>query len=297
MIMYNQNTVNKYLKGEDIVSFELEDLENDESFMLDVLKTSLDYKMFDFCSDELKQDHSFIISVLNLFCNEKAFINELAQNYLKSIEENSITYNEIIVLMFELLKKTANKSTEHGLFGLLCLKFYTRELAENNLIISNQIQKQNTNNYGLGFLFALEKWGNSPTIMNYLAEKYLDSLLFEDDYIKLEKYIHQKYPHFNECDGIIKFLINHIAMHDIYLANYFEIHPELLNESIKKLSRIKSNWKLYIDVQQCIKVDIIMEHFDKFLEENDTDPSIDFLNELYFIARRLGLGELFDFRE
>ena len=65
MLKYSASTVEDYIEGNDIEDFDIDELENDRSFMLDVIKKTKDKNFYNLCSDDLKHDYEFV-SVLNL---------------------------------------------------------------------------------------------------------------------------------------------------------------------------------------------------------------------------------------
>ena len=50
MLKYSASTVEDYIEGNDIEDFDIDELENDRSFMLDVIKKTKDKNFYNLCS-------------------------------------------------------------------------------------------------------------------------------------------------------------------------------------------------------------------------------------------------------
>ena len=59
-LKYSQELITKYINGEDIEKYSLEELENDRIFMIKVIEYSNDLNMYNLCSDNLKKDYNFV---------------------------------------------------------------------------------------------------------------------------------------------------------------------------------------------------------------------------------------------
>ena len=52
--------IEKYINGDDLGEYSIEQLENDKDFMTSVINYTNDVKMYSLCSDELKKDYEFV---------------------------------------------------------------------------------------------------------------------------------------------------------------------------------------------------------------------------------------------
>ena len=78
---YNTKLVWDYINGEEVPN--IDDLESDYKFMIEVLRVTIDKKMYNLCSDEMKNNYEFIKSVIEIFIDDKKFIKEIADKYLE----------------------------------------------------------------------------------------------------------------------------------------------------------------------------------------------------------------------
>ena len=80
---YDDKLVEDYVQGNDIDKYDIEELENDSQFMMQVIDKTNDKKMYEFCSSKVKDDYEFIKFMIYKFQNDKDFIVMLADDYLK----------------------------------------------------------------------------------------------------------------------------------------------------------------------------------------------------------------------
>ena len=80
---YPKKLVRDYIMGEDIVGYQIEDLENDVQFMSQVLIMSRDKKMFYFGSEEVQHNSDFLKCAIQTFPKDITFLNEIVTEGLK----------------------------------------------------------------------------------------------------------------------------------------------------------------------------------------------------------------------
>ena len=56
MKKYSRDLVEKYINGEDIEDYSLDELENDKNFMMLVISQTTDRKMYNYCSESVKSE-------------------------------------------------------------------------------------------------------------------------------------------------------------------------------------------------------------------------------------------------
>ena len=67
MKKYSRDLVEKYINGEDIEDYSLDELENDKNFMMLVISQTTDRKMYNYCSESVKSDYEFVKYVILKF--------------------------------------------------------------------------------------------------------------------------------------------------------------------------------------------------------------------------------------
>lgn len=92
-----------YINGEDIEN--IEELENNYKFMMEVIKLTRDKNMFNICSDEVKLNYEFIKFMVETFKKDVEFIDKIATEYIDTIGSEDVTSLELIFIMAGILKR------------------------------------------------------------------------------------------------------------------------------------------------------------------------------------------------
>ena len=103
---YNQKLIWEYINGEEIPN--IDKLEKDYQFLMQVIKTSKDKNMYKLCSKEIKENYQFIKFIIETFKSDEEFITKIADDYLNKFGEETLESKELIFLMCELLNKNSN---------------------------------------------------------------------------------------------------------------------------------------------------------------------------------------------
>ena len=90
MLKYSTSIVEDYIEGNDIEDFDIDELENDRSFMLDVIKKTKDKNFYNLCSDDLKHDYEFVSALLDMFKDDTKFIVSVADEFVSYFRSESI---------------------------------------------------------------------------------------------------------------------------------------------------------------------------------------------------------------
>lgn len=215
-INYSKQTVFNYIFGNDIEEFELEDLENDAFFMTDVIKTTNDFKLYDFASDLVKQDFEFVRTVIEKYRDNTIFIMNVANTYLAQGEElkTKPEYMEILSMMIEFIKDD-DKKLDYSIKALV-------EYEENmiNLHVfknENEDDKEFVDDFGLGFSYIKDAYEGLPYATKYFAVRLTHNLFYNN-----EKSINQIISENLRLKdkGINNFIIEYVCMIHIYLVIY-----------------------------------------------------------------------------
>ena len=59
--------IKKYVNGEDLGEYSIEELENNTDFMISVISYTNDFKMYSACSEKVKKELEYIISNSHFF--------------------------------------------------------------------------------------------------------------------------------------------------------------------------------------------------------------------------------------
>jgi len=292
----NNKLILDYINGNDIVGYDIEELENDYNFMTEVIKLTNDKNMYNLCSNELKNNYEFIKFIVLTFQKDIEFICEVANNYLSKIDKEDITYKELVVLMGSLAKNINN-------FDLFCYStkafaFYIEDKIETEICLQHEKDKCFLKQFGMGFLVVLEEYGSSQIITDFFAKKYIGEIFYKNEY-SFEELIHLDCKKFDMIEkiGINNYIINYIRRYDSNLANYLCCHLDNLNTIKKDLELVKSNWNNYMNNLNGNRLDIIYEHVNKYIEEQKTYCFISCFDIVETAMKKLNLLEYFKLEE
>ncbi len=277
---YSKQLVLNYINGNDI-DIDIELLEKDYNFMLDVLKLTRDKKIINFCDDELLNDGKFIFEVLDIFKEDRLFCIQLESQFIKY---NGASY-DIDTINVALKAQDINNDRYLEEFTSLSLYLKVAYLTI-KISIEKQIKDEDIDmdfNYGIIL-------SNYP--YDELFKKFIAINMIQDIFSSLgslEYYIKSYYktPDYIYNIGSKQFIIDLLRGHDKDLADYTEFHIELINNKIFQLDSIINDWKQEINNYE----DEIYEIISLFWEQNN---EIDLDDYIRYIAKELNLPNLLE---
>jgi len=293
MIKYDIKTIYNYINGFDIDNYSIDELEDDYRFMRDVILLTNDKKMYNLCSDRLKNNYDFIKFIILNFKEDKEFINEIAASYLSKIDdEDDVKYKELIILMNNLAVKDRDISSIT--YALKSLIIYGDEQIKLNILLEKEDDLYWKKHLGLGFLYVLDEYGDSEILLDFFAKKFIQEIFYKTDYT-FEEVIHRHTKRYEDIEKLKtkNYLINFIRMHDKFLADYVCCHPELLNSLVKDLEFVKRNWDNYINLLNQRRIEIIDQELNNYINSNKNIRF--FYSEIIdYVSRKLHLEKTFE---
>lgn len=295
-INYNETMVNDYIIGNDILEYELEELENDALFMSDVLIKSNDIKLYDFASDEVKKDYTFVKNVIEAFKDNEDFIIKVANYYLENadvIEDTDVTKFELYILLSKYIKTKSKKMP----FGLVSMATYQALLVDVAAYNNEAKKDKSMVDIGLGFMYLKSKYSYCPIILDYLAENMVNDL-FYDENDRLEEKLHSIVRNKESItkDGINNFIVNYVLVYDQLLGNYIAARlaelPAFLETLKKDIKLVLNRWDYYERNNFERKIDIIWQEALKKFETYKTNYN--FSQFLDTVIINLGLKETYE---
>jgi len=278
---YNINLIKDYVLGNDI-DYNIEALEDDYNFMIDVINYTNDKNMYNFCGNKVKNNYEFVKYIIIKFKTDKNFICNVVDNYLEN-EKDEINKLDIIILISKL-----TKNDKYNM--LLDIEYY------NNRLKFEIYKKQNeedkfVNELGMGFLLIFDLYNSNERIMNFYAKKYIDEI-FKENKNNLEFNIHEKFNNFNELKkyGITNYLLKLINENDVSLYNYLVCHINLLDDLKLEIQNIELNWNLYIEELERVKYNVIIDEVHDYFQEHEKEIKYEENEFLYRIAIELGIA-------
>ena len=265
-----------YIHGNDIIGYDVETLEDDPLFMAEVLKYSRDKKMYQFCSEKVKSDYNFIMSVIDTFQDDKRFVEQIARNFI--LKNNSI---ESLALTIKVAEITNDLS--YKVKARLCAESILTEI---KVLIYNETDPKVKRSLGMGYIYILDNYYYNDIIMKYFAEYFINQLFFENDF---EKELHKRHHNFEEIEkvGINNYLVNYIKEHDEELSARVGCYLDLLDDVKHEYNRIKNNWDLYLYNLNQERVDLVYEKTADYINENELPYIVGPFDFIYFAVKEL----------
>ncbi|MBR2712718.1 MAG: hypothetical protein IKE73_03320 [Bacilli bacterium] len=272
--------INKYINGDDIEGYTLEELENDSSFMKAVIHFTNDPKMYSLCSDNLKKDYDFVRFLINKFESNSTFIMEVA-NYFLSNTDNDIQKKELSIMMEDKLPEKLSFN-----YRIANQASYLETRVE---IEALEIQKPSTEaSLGMGFIYVFDLYNDSSIIVNDYAKRMINEII-EDNLSDFNTALHKIFegPEQLQKMGVNNFLIDEIGNHDQMLSSYVSVHPELIEKYKEKIDNILENWDKYEAQAEEKRYDNMFAMVHEYLSMVDTNMTEQ--SVLYYAANELGI--------
>ena len=292
MIRVDLKLVHEYINGNDI-EYDIDELEDNKSFMKLVLKFTKDKKMFNYCSDNLKNDLSFIDDVANIFSDDEYFIYEIIGNFIKNNKDNPLERMEGALLAQKYLKDQDLVVEFKALANVLYL-VTSSELAK---IMEDEKDDHIKNELGMGFAILKESYVGYPLSTEFCAKKVLDDIF--DEIPNLEVYLHKLYKDVNSLlkYGLCNFIVSLVSIKDQELANYIMINPNVTTSIKKRLERYVKNWNNFEKNNRLNKIEVIYSKIIEYLLDNNIFTYIDLDLFVYYVLHKFGIEKevfLFD---
>ncbi len=284
MEKYSEKIVEDYINGNDIEEYEIEKLENDRSFMTQVIDLTNDEKMYHFCSDDLKKDYVFVKYLILKFRDNTNFITEVADYFLENTDTD-FERTELAIIMRNL---TSNSKINK--YQILCETIYSGKRLAVELAKLKEKDDNIANDIGMGFLFIYYSYNSSPIILDFYASMIIEDIFKEYD-IDLESYLHSKFKKASQIDeqGLNNFMISFISSYDQMLGSYLCTHLNLLLPLKNKIIKIQNNWDRYIYTEEQARYSEMFKKVEDYIEQSDsifTDTDL-----VYYIGSKLGILE------
>lgn len=278
--------LNDYINEEEIVDSKLKEIE-EKKLMMKAISETDDYKLYNMCSNELKNDYEFVKFLVLKYRNNIPYICKIANNFLKN-HKNGIEQVELAIIMSKLTannEKINNQYIEKRESNFQAKIFEIEFIKEQSQDLKNKI--------GLGFLIIEDQFKNHPIILQYYVEKFLEEIrcILYNQGTNLEEKMHDRYHTKEEIKqkGIKSCLLNFISLYDLSLTSYLSIHPELLDEPEVQIEEIINNWDNYEQEKEKIKYKKIFDKIHKYMEKNKYNGTLTESELLYYIGNELDI--------
>lgn len=264
---YNKKMIWDYINGHYVEN--IDKLENDYKFMMDVISITRDKNLYNLCSDDIKKNYEFVKFMINTFSDDKKFVKEIAVQYLKVTNNEDTTYKELIFILCDIYEKDKEKD-EYLIYFIKRAAIVTCERILINSIIEEEKDINIKKLYGKGFiLYQTSEFGRSNVMIKYIAKILLEEIFYEDSNLSIEELIHKRFSSLDKLDryGIKNFIFTYVSDRDSYLATYLSTNIEVISDIEKKIRYIRNNWDNYIDRNLMRKNEIFMQEAFHLIDE------------------------------
>ena len=158
MNKYNSKVVFDYINGNEIIDYNIDELEDDYKFMMMVINYTNDKNMYNLCSDKVKTNYEFVKYIINKFKDELSFISGVADYFLEN-NKDDLKELEIVIIMHNLTK---NKIKEFNKYKVLTDANYSTKLVELELIRQTYKDDEEViDEMQMGFWFIIDNYNFS----------------------------------------------------------------------------------------------------------------------------------------
>lgn len=286
MRKYSKDVVISYINGFD-VPYDIEELENDYLFMMDVLDYTNDKNMYNMCSSSVKRNYEFVKFFILKFKDDVDFICNVFDYYYKN-SSNELEKIDLLIILVNLLEK---KDIEKFIKYKLCLlAFYTEYK-----VVLDKIKMDDYNdelNVELGFFVIFDDYCSNCNVTSYFASNLINDI-FDDNGFTLEDVLHSEFNNFSDFEkkGVNSFLINFIGRYDKLLRDYVITHLYLLDGLKGKLEYIKNNWDNYNEEKRKLRYEVLYDRVSDYIY--DRNYIFNEFDILCVLAREYGMEEEF----
>ena len=264
MHKYSDSLINAYINGEVIADYDIEQLEDDCIFMMQVINTSGDKKIYNLCSNNIKTNYEFVKFLIEKFSNDLEYISKVADTYI-SKEKDEVLRLEIILIMCKLTK---NKDMQRfGFYKLLAEARFSEELFQVEYLKHDiDTDEEVINQIGMGFILVQEQYEGNEIILEYFAERFIEEIIWLYA-LSYEKMLHEKFNTYAELEnyGVIKYMIDYVAKHDYFLSEYLACHKNVFDFLIVQLPKIKKNWGEFENRNEQRKYELILDYIHEYM--------------------------------
>lgn len=291
MKKYSPKLVYDYIHGNDITAYTLDELENDPTFMSMVIMMSKDKNFYQFAEDQVKQNSIFVKTIIRSFPSNQKFIISVVDNYLCSNDVESKKV-EVLILLCNTIKD--KQSEEYIRYSLILKTKYLKEkvklVAIKEKVCQDPILKQEL---GEGYILLYDEFNHNKIILDYYTAEMIKDILSEK---YLEETVHTDFNKPNNLSDIElrTYLINLLTRKDQALASYVSANPNLLEETIKTITKIKNNWTKYIDDKERKLYNSVYETIHTYLNYEEPESGTLFSEEemLYLLGEELKIIDI-----
>lgn len=227
-----EELIKNYMENK-LTKEERNSLEDNFTFMLNLITITQDKTYYFNCSNKLKLNYEFLKNLIFKFQTDKTFIFYISDYYLNN-SSDLLNYFELHIILSKIIGETNDLEEQQY---LNTLNNYYEEFKFSLLIEMEEDDYQ-----GLGFIYIENRFFKRELILTYFANKFIEEIFYQNKDYSFLTIVNM---FFKSDKKIKKFLIDFITNYDTELAWYVSNNLSLLtNLESKFLVENKVNKKI-----------------------------------------------------
>lgn len=289
---FSKKLIVDYVNGNDIDNYDIDELENDYRFMIEVIKYTKDKSMYNLCSLEVKNNYEFVKFMIDFFKDDKRFVSGIVDGYLGKIPKDDIRRCELLVMLDDIISYDDEIDMDLK-YSIQRDGFYESKRVEVAFIL--QSLDNGKSDKDLGFYYILDEYVSSKIITDYFAKRMVKEIFYSND-LKFEEFIHSQFKDCRDIEkiGINNYIVKYVSGLDSDLGDYIHANIGLVSDVKKELERVISNWDNYVDRVSREKIDIFYEEVASIVKKYDNMVGFSYDEAINYVMNKLGLFDFFE---
>lgn len=242
MKKYSKKMLYDYIIGNDLNGYNIDELENDYEFMMQVMDFSKDKKLYDLFDNNLKGNFELVKFLINKFSDDKEFCKKVALNF-STLSEDEKDLFEIDIIMGKLIGTNVESLLDNPFYISAKNKY---DFLRSSYLVEFRNEKDMKEYFQMGFDIFVDAFVGRENIINYIAENMVDEI-FNIENKSVEELIHSYFKSKQKIGkiGIVNFILRYIEKHDITLSRYLQTNIKLIDNIKNEIEKAYINFDIY----------------------------------------------------
>lgn len=217
---YDINLLYAYKNGDDLGEYTEEMLENNALFMTDLISVWKDKRVFDYASNDVKNNVNFLVAVIKAFKSDENYVRSIYNNYVNNNPDKTDT---LIIYLYNMFRK------DNTLFAS-----EIKDSAE-KLFMSMDIDGT--------FELVYKKYHKSDSKLKFMARFYVNNIFYSNSDITFEEIAIMAKNKTKPYYFVTKFIRKYDkALYD-YVLKYKDVVDDIIENLKKTISKISDKEK------------------------------------------------------
>lgn len=285
MEKFSKKLILDYISGNDIEEYDLEYLEDNPEFMMQVIGHTRDKNLYNLCSYKVKNNYDFIRFMIETFKDDEKFIVGIVDDYLEKKLDFKKSF-ELIIIINDILKYSNYK------YLILLNEAVKRILNDVSYILKNLEKSEVKALLGTGFYIIKDNYSDSKVILDFMAKKMAGDIFSSPS---ISVFLHARYKKFSDIQtqNLNTFIINEIEKKDCYLSSYVACNVSLLDDLKAQIKQVGKNWDSYLEKLDKLRWQVIHEKTIDYLTERFINK-FNYYDIISYVCKKLNVEYSYD---